>query len=169
MSMLCASVYKPAPWISLACFAIRSSLVEMSSELGDSVIFSLQRGCFSARSLARPGPLERVPRRRRYYCALRPLDTRRARFPSPHRSYLPTERRDSIPGSWTTLANVPCSPIPVGVARSEPQQPAFPDTHLASLLPSTNGTASAPTDTDLRDSISRPTRPLSTLRDHGRP
>ena len=85
----------------------------MSSELGDSVIFSLQRCCFSARSFARPGPLERVPRRRRYYDALRPLDARRARFPSPRRSCL-TGRRDTIPGSWTTLAYVPCSPIPVG-------------------------------------------------------
>jgi hypothetical protein len=42
-------------------------------------------------------------------------------------------------------------------------------THLASRMPSTIGTASAATDTDFRDSTSRPTRPLSTLRGHGRP
>src|SRR5579872_4624733 len=103
-----------APRISFACFAIRSSLVEMSCELGDSVIGSLQRFCSPARSFARQGPLERVPPRHSSYCALRPLDARSARFLLPFRSCLRQERRDSIPGSWATLAYVPRPTIPVG-------------------------------------------------------
>src|SRR5205085_4097023 len=94
----------------------RSSLVEMSCELGDSVIGSLQRFCSPARSFARQGSLERVPPRLSSYCALRPLDTRPARFLLPFRSCPRQERRDSIPGSWATLAYMPRSTIPAGDA-----------------------------------------------------
>jgi hypothetical protein len=135
-------------------------------EFGVSFIVPLS-GSADRRPLPSTGSRGSVPQLRRYYGSIGLLAVRLAslRF---LRSAIPlTRRRQELPGSWWTLAHVPCSSTPAG-----PLHQAIGRSALlfgASVLPSASSTASAPTTHSFRGSIARPARSLSTLRSQGRP
>ena len=83
-------------------------------------------------------------------------------FPSRGRSGALLRRRRDLPGSWATLAHVPRFSDPGGPARGGPGHDAlrFRDTGVA--FRSDDGVGHH--DCSFRGSISRPMRPLSTLR-----